>query len=175
MQRLQGNTIYLRALEPRDLEFLFAVENDSLFWEVSSTQVPFSKHLLEQYIAQAHLDIYTAKQLRLLIADSESDTPVGMIDIFDFNPQHRRAGIGILVVNEYQNKGIASEALKLLIPYCFKTLNLHQLFANITTDNSKSISLFKKFDFKEVGVKQEWIFSNGSFKDEVLFQLVHEH
>lgn len=174
MQQLKGNNIHLRALEPEDLDFLFSVENDSLFWEVSSTQTPFSKHLLEQYIANSHLDIYEAKQLRLVIALSNSNETVGMVDLFDYNPQHQRAGIGILVTKEYQNKGYASEALEILIPYCFNTLNLHQLFANICTNNTNSLALFKKFNFKEVGVKEEWISSNGAFKDEALFQLINK-
>ncbi|NNC69215.1 MAG: GNAT family N-acetyltransferase [Flavobacteriaceae bacterium] len=172
MQQLQGNTIYLRALEPHDLEFLFNVENDSLFWEVSNTQTPYSKHLLEKYLANAHLDIYTAKQLRLVIALNKTNKAIGMVDLFDYNPQHHRAGIGILIIKEYQNSGYASEALELLIPYCFNTLNFHQLFANISIDNSNSMGLFKKFNFKKVGIKKQWVYSNGSYKDEVLFQLI---
>ena len=97
-----------------------------------------------------------------------------MIDLFDFNPQHQRAGIGILITNEYQQKGFASEALSILIDYCFKTLNLHQLFANISPDNKTSLELFKKFNFKEVGVKKEWIYINSTYKDEILFQLIKQ-
>ena len=65
MQTLQGKHISLRALEPEDLEFLFQIENNESFWEVSHTQTPFSKFLLKQYLENAHLDIYEAKQLRL--------------------------------------------------------------------------------------------------------------
>ncbi|MDJ0644449.1 MAG: GNAT family protein [Flavobacteriaceae bacterium] len=174
MQLLKGSNIYLRALEPEDLDFLFSVENNGLFWEVSSTQTPYSRHLLEQYIANAHLDIHTAKQLRLVITIGKTNETVGMIDLFDYNPQHRRAGIGILITKGHQNKGYASEALSLLIPYCFDILNLHQLFANITSDNMSSLTLFKKFNFKEVGIKKEWILAGGIYKDEVLFQLINE-
>ena len=172
MQVLKGKHIYLRALEPEDIDFLFTTENDTSFWEISSTQVPFSRFLLEQYIANSHEDIYTAKQLRLIIANNSSDQVIGMIDLFDFNPQHQRAGIGILITNENQQKGFASEALSILIDYCFKTLNLHQLFANISSDNKTSLELFRKFNFKEVGVKKEWIYDNSTFKDEFLFQLI---
>ncbi len=170
MQQLQGNTILLRALEPSDIDFLYAVENDPQFWEVSSTQTPFSRYLLEQYIANAHLDIFTAKQLRLVIVVKESKRLVGMIDLFDFSPQHQRTGIGILIIKDQQRKGYASEALSLVISYCFDHLNLHQIYANITTDNQESLALFKKFDFEQVGIKKDWIQSNNDFKDEVLFQ-----
>ncbi len=174
MNTLLGNTITLRALEPEDLQFLFDTENNESFWEVSHTQTPFSKFLLKQYLENAHLDIFEAKQLRLVIQENLNKKPVGMIDLFDFNPQHKRAGIGILIHQKYQKNGFASEALQLLITYSFTHLNLHQLYANITSDNSKSIALFKKHQFKEIGVKKDWTFSNEKFKDELLFQIINE-
>lgn len=174
MKTLQGNTITLRGLEPEDLEFLFETENDESFWEVSHTQAPFSKFILKQYLENAHLDIFEAKQLRLIIEENLNKKAVGMIDLFDFNPQHFRAGIGILVHEKYQKNGFASEALSLLIRYCFKHLHLHQLYANIATDNTKSIALFEKHQFKKVGVKKDWIYTDEKFKDELLFQLIHE-
>ena len=174
MKTLKGENIQLRALEPEDLQFLFDTENDELFWEVSHTQAPFSKFLLKQYLENAHLDVFEAKQLRLIIQENTNKKPVGIIDLFDFNPQHKRAGIGILIHTEHQQNGFASEALKLLIDYCFTHLNLHQLYANITSDNEKSISLFTKHQFKEIGIKKDWILSNNIFKDEILLQLIHE-
>jgi len=171
---LCGQKINLRALEPEDLQFLFDTENDTSFWEVSDTQTPFSKFVLKQYLENAHLDIFEAKQLRLIIEEKTNNQPAGIIDLFDFNPQHKRAGIGILIHKKYQEKGFASEALKLLINYCFTHLQLHQLFANITSDNTKSIALFKKHNFVKVGVKKDWIFSNSTFKDEILYQIINE-
>lgn len=172
MQVLKGQHIHLRGLEPDDLDFLFNTENDSNFWEISSTQTPFSKYILEQYILNSNQDIYQTKQLRLIISENKSDEAVGIIDLFDFNPQHQRAGIGILIIKDHQQKGFASEALKILINYSFNTLNLHQLFANITTNNKNSLNLFKKFNFKEIGIKKEWVFTEGNFKDELLLQLI---
>ena len=174
MQKLQGNFIKLRALEPEDLEFLFQIENNEIFWEVSHTQTPFSKFVLKNYLENAHLDIYETRQLRLISEEKSNANKVGMIDLFDFNPQHKRAGIGILIHPDSQQKGFASEALSILIQYAFTHLHLHQLFANILTDNEKSLQLFMKYSFKKVGIKKEWIFSEGKMKDEILFQLIKE-
>ena len=173
MNTLIGHSVALRAIEPEDLEFLFETENNELFWEVSHTQKPFSKFLLKQYLENSHLDIFEAKQLRLVITEKINNACIGMIDLFDFNPQHKRAGIGILIHEKYQHNGFGSEALKLLISYSFKHLGLHQLYANITTNNTKSITLFKKHLFHEVGRKKDWIFNNGVFKDELLFQRIN--
>ncbi|KGL62970.1 acetyltransferase (GNAT) family protein [Polaribacter sp. Hel1_85] len=164
----------MRALEPEDLDFLYQIENNEAFWEVSHTQTPFSKYILKQYLENTHLDIFEAKQLRLLIEEKSTKKQIGMIDLFDFNPSHKRAGIGILIHPDFQQNGFATEALSLLINYSFSILDLHQLFANITSDNSKSISLFTKHNFKKVGIKKDWILSEGKFKDEILFQLIKD-
>jgi len=174
MQTLSGKHIKLRALEPEDLTFLFEIENNEFFWEVSHTQTPFSKFILKQYLENAHLDIYEAKQLRLIIEEKASKNQVGMIDLFDFNPQHKRAGVGILIHPKKQQKGFASEALQLLIKYSFTYLQVHQLYANITADNFKSLQLFSKHQFKEVGIKKDWIFNQKIYKDEILLQLINE-
>ena len=169
---LCGEKINLRALEPEDLEFLFQIENNESFWEVSHTQKPFSKYILKQYLESAHLDIYETKQLRFIIEENVSKKQLGMIDVFDFNPQHKRAGVGILIHPDFQKKGFASEALSVLITYCFSHLQVHQLYANITSDNTNSIALFEKHKFSKIGVKQDWILSEGKYKDEILFQLI---
>jgi diamine N-acetyltransferase len=174
MKTLKGEHIILRALEPEDLDFLYQIENNESFWEISHTQTPFSKYILRQYLENAHLDIYESKQLRFLIEEKSTKKQVGMIDLFDFNPQHKRAGIGILIHPDFERKGFASETLSILINYSFSHLQLHQLYANISSSNSKSLKLFKKHKFEEVGVKKDWILSEGKFKDEVLFQLRKE-
>jgi len=171
MATLLGKNINLRALEPEDLDFLFATENNESFWEISSTQAPFSKYILKKYIKNSHQDIYEAKQYRFVICDI-NNTPVGLIDLFDFNPQHKRVGVGILITSKNQTKGYGSEALEMVLDYAFTYLNVHQIFTNITSNNTKSIQLFKKFNFKKVGVKKDWVYSNATFKDEILYQLI---
>ena len=171
-QTLKGDLISLRALEKEDLNFLYKIENNESYWSVSNTLSPFSKYTLKLYIENAHLDIYKTEQLRLIIEENKSKNQIGLIDLFDFDPKNKRAGIGILVDPSYQKKGYASESLKLIINYSFFYLDLHQLFANIAEDNGKSIKLFEKHLFVKSGVKKDWIFSNQSFKNEILFQLI---
>ena len=174
MITLKGQNIYLRALEPEDLEFVYAIENDETIWQVSNTQTPYSRFLIRQYLENAHQDIYEAKQLRLVICLNNSDNAVGLIDLFDFDPKNNRAGIGILIQNlEDRSKGIGKEALGLLISYAFQQLQLHQLYANIDSDNKLSLQLFSKFGFQEIGLKKQWNRINNVYKDEYMFQLIN--
>jgi diamine N-acetyltransferase len=173
MITLKGTNIYLRALEPEDLEFVYAIENNESVWEVSNTQTPYSRFLIKQYLENAHQDIYEAKQLRLAICLNNSQEAIGLIDLFDFDPKNNRAGVGILINDaQNRNKGIGSEVLALIIDYSFEQLQLHQLYANIGTDNEISIQLFTKFGFQKIGIKKDWIKVNNRYKDELLFQLI---
>jgi diamine N-acetyltransferase len=174
MKTLKGKNIYIRALEPSDLEFLYAIENDQSIWEVSNTHTPYSRFLVKQYLENAHQDIYEAKQLRLAICQDQDFPAVGLIDLFDFDPKNNRAGVGIVIQNqEDRNQKIGSEALDLLIQYAFYNLNLHQLYANIGEENVASMGLFTKFGFQKIGVKKDWTLVNGVYKDEILFQLIN--
>jgi diamine N-acetyltransferase len=167
--------IKLRALEPEDLELLYEWENNESYWTISNTISPFSKYTLKRYLENSHRNIYEAGQLRLMIELINEEVTVGTIDIFDFDPFHRRAGLGILVASEeYRRKGYASMALACLTDYCFKTLQLHQLYCNILADNHESMELFKKHGFVQTGIKKEWIKSSERYLDEYFFQLISE-
>jgi diamine N-acetyltransferase len=182
--QLHGQNVFLRALEPSDIDLLYQWENNTEIWEVSNTQTPFSRFVLEQYLSSAHQDIYTTKQLRLMVCKSLPPLPphlkntqeeenIGCIDLFDFEPNHQRAGIGILIANKSdRRKHYASEALEVLIDYSFTILNLHQLYCNITNNNEPSILLFQKHGFEITGIKKQWIRSANSFKDELMLQLI---
>jgi diamine N-acetyltransferase len=169
--------IFFRALEPSDVEILYEWENDISIWRLGNTIVPFSKFILEQYIKNSHQDIYTAKQLRLMIDVNDKTNnlkTVGCIDLFDFDPVNMRAGVGILIDKGNRGKGFALKALKNLIEYAFDVLNLHQLYCNITVDNKSSIDLFKQVNFEIVGLKKQWRKNKDSWIDEYMLQLIND-
>ena len=166
--------IRLRALEPEDLELLYSWENNISYWTISNTIVPYSKYTLKRYLEDSHKSIYETGQLRLMIDHIADNATIGTIDIFDFDPYHKRAGVGILIANEqYRRKGYATMALKCLINYCFSTLMLHQLHCSILLNNSESIDLFKKVGFIQSGIKKEWVRSLDSYMDEYMFQMIN--
>lgn len=172
MINLKGKHIYLRALEPEDLDFIYEVENDQSVWEISNTITPYSRFLIKQYLENAHQDIFEAKQLRLVICTNEG-LAVGLIDVFDFDFRNKRAGIGVLIKDETnRQKGFGKEALELLIEYAANHLDLQQLYCNVSEDNNKSLKLFKNHGFEIVGLKKDWNLVHGSFKNEYLLQRI---
>jgi diamine N-acetyltransferase len=166
--------VRLRAPEPEDLELLYNWENNNAYWVISNTTTPFSKYTLKRYIENSHKTIFETGQVRLMIDYIPDNITIGTIDIFDFDAFHKRAGLGILVGNEaYRKKGYASMALKCLINYCFKTLQLHQLYCNILESNCESMDLFGKMGFTRTGVKKDWIKTSDGYQNEHLFQLIN--
>ena len=171
MNTLKGKNIFLRALELEDINYLFSIENNEKYWSISDSQIPFSKYLLNRYLKNSDMDIYEAKQLRLVIADFQNIT-IGLIDLFDIDFKNNRAGVAIIINEKMRSKGFAKEALELLIKYSKTHLSLHQLYCNILEDNTRSVNLFKSVEFKQVGLKKDWIKFDGKYKNELLLQLI---
>ena len=164
--------ITLRALESDDIDLLYQWENSMEIWDVSNTRTPFSKYILTKYLTDSAKDIYELKQLRLII-QNENMTPVGAVDLFDFDPYHLRAGVGILIhKKEHRNLSYAGDALQALSEYALNILGLKQLYANIADDNTVSIHLFEKAGFEKAGVKKFWLKTVTGWKNEILLQKI---
>lgn len=173
MDSFSGQFIGLRALEPYDLESLYKWENNPEIWQLGQTLKPFSRDVLKKYLQTAHLDIFETRQTRFVIFKiNEPDTALGLIDLYDFDPQHLRAGVGILIgENSDRQKGYAKESLQLLCQYAFDILHLHQLFCSINASNQASINLFTKIGFNKTGERIDWIKTKTSWETEYFYQL----
>ncbi len=165
----KGEKIHLRTIEPWDADKIHDWENDSENWRVSNTLVPFSKHLIEQYVNSSQ-DIFKFRQLRLMIALNDSQETIGAVDLFEFDPRHQRAGVGILIEPEFRGKGMAKESLQLLENYVLSVLGIRNLFCNILEDSEDSIKLFERCNYQIIGKKKNWFNDNGVWLDEYMFQ-----
>lgn len=167
---LSTERIHLRALDPEDLDYLYRWENDDRLWAYGSTLTPFSRFVLRQYIENSGQDLYEAKQLRLVLVENATETPIGTIDLYDFDPFHLRAGIGILIDSAYQKQGFAGEALELMKGYTFNFLKLNQLYAFIPAMNIASQHLFRRCGFTESGLLRKWNKASEGMEDVYVYQ-----
>lgn len=161
--------VHLRAIEPEDLDLLYTIENDPHMWDVGITNVPYSRYLLHNYIASTVGDIYTDRQLRLIIESKEGDA-LGIVDLTNFDPRHMRAELGIVVRKEYRNRGVASVATSTILHYVDHILHLHQLYAVVDTSNTVSIDFFKSFGFQLSATLPHWLQGSDGYHDAVLMQ-----
>jgi diamine N-acetyltransferase len=167
----------LRAIEPEDLSFFYKWENDTTLWSMGDAISPYSKYIIKAYIESSDKDIYTNKQLRLMIDLKGIDKveTVGCIDIFDFDVFHQRAAIGILIDKEHRQKGLGTEALHLIINYCLSFLKLQQLYCHIPINNKESLALFQKVGFSQSGELSSWIKTLNGYINVSILQLVSEN
>lgn len=161
--------VRLRAMEPEDLDFLYAMENDKEVWDVGCTNVPYSRYVLHDYIANASNDIYADGQVRMVMED-RSGNRVGLVDVFNFDASNRRAEVSVVVMTEYRGRGLARDAVRQVCHYALRTLHLHQLYAIIATDNMASQQLFSETGFTGRNVLKEWLFDGMTYKDAIVMQ-----
>ena len=168
------DTIRLRALEPEDLELLYGIENDSTLWNSGSTNVPYSRYVLHNYIATSSSDIYADKQLRLII-ETADHRHVGIADLVNFDPRHMRAEIGIVIIPAYRRNGYATYALRKLVSYATAILHLHQLYAIVAATNQPAIGLFTKAGFRASGRLTDWLrTATADYVDAIILQSYKE-
>lgn len=169
---MESENIYLRAVEPQDIDYILNLENDPDNWRLSETLFPYSRYDIENFVLNTEHDILINKQLRLMIISKYNDEPLGCIDLFEYNSLHRRAGVGIVISKAHRRKGIAREALTLMANHAFLVLGLHQLFCNIQSDNKSSISLFTQLGYQQTGVRKDWELYDREYKDVYFYQLI---
>ncbi len=168
---LQDDRIRLRAMEPEDLEAMYRWENDTSLWHLGDTTRPFSHEALRAFIEGASLDLYAARQVRLMIALISSGETIGCADLFAFDPFNRRAGVGILIYAPSQRRrGYASAALRLMAEYAFGHLDMRQLWADVPVSNTASLRLFEGAGFSNTAVKKRWVrTADGNDYEDVCF------
>ncbi len=165
-----GKKVRLRSPEPLDVDYIYHLENNPEIWHLGDNYYPFSKFDIENYIMTIPKDIYKLNQLRLMIEKISDGKALGTIDLFNFQPISRRVTVGIIINERQRRKGFATEALDLIINYCFDQLNLHQINAGILENNLPSIRLFESKGFILTGQQKDWVRASGKWLDLFFYQ-----
>lgn len=176
-------------MEPEDIDAIYRWENDPSVWIDSASHQPFSRHALASFIEEnSGADIYSCRQLRLIAEKEEiikgensnfegKDTfcrhySVGCVDLFDFDPYHKRAGLGIIVDRCFRQQGIGFQIVNVVEEFARLHLTLHQLHCTISVDNVASLALFEKAGYSRCGTLSQWIYSDGDWVDAYFYQKI---
>ncbi len=170
---IKGEKVFLRAVEPDDLEKLYIWENDPEVWSVSVSSTLYSKYLLKEYIDNAGRSIYEMGQQRFMICRISDEVAIGTADLFDFDTHNRRAGVGILIYDKGdRGKGYATEALGLLEWYAKEAYTIKQLYCNVVDNNEVSMKLFPKMGYTMCACKKNWLLIGNEWFDELMYQKI---
>lgn len=97
---------------------------------------------------------------------------IGSIGLHHIEADNFRAEIGYMLLPEYWNKGLMSEAIKVVLDYGFNQMNLHSLEAQRNPDNTRSAALLKKMGFQREAYFKENYFYDGKFLDTEVYSLL---
>lgn len=167
---LSDGNLVMRALEPGDIDIILEWENDTRLWTSATTAAPFSRRNIEDYVLTYDADIFSARQLRLMIC--VDGVAVGAADIFDFDPVNRRAGIGLVIGEPFRRRGYGLRALALLARYCRERIGMHQLWAIVGADNAPSRAMLAGAGYEISGRLRSWLRSGTSYTDAYIYQLL---
>lgn len=161
-RKIIGERLYLSPVNPDDAETYIKWMNNKAVANYfgSYSSVVSSKNELKWLLEP---DNDTQRYAMVLL---DGDIMVGCISLQNIDHRNRHAFIGIFIgEEEHRGKGYGAEAIRLILEYGFKILNLHSIQLSIHADNPAGIACFKKAGFRESGRRHEWIFKDGKYID----------
>ena len=159
--------VTLRRPKLLDLDQLLLWENNLDNSLYSDNPIFYTREQIEQFLTSDQ-DILLDRKIRFMIDSSGS--PIGCIDLFEYDMVNSRAGVGIFIDEKFRNMGFGTKALSLLKSICMKDYFISNLHVNILYTNKTSIQLFERAGFTKNGVKENWIRTENSMLDVWFFQ-----
>lgn len=168
---LQNETIYLRAVELSDVDTLYRWENDTTQWATANTHAPLSRTQLWNYANDYDGDIYARRNIRFMICLNETNTAIGTVDIYDFDPANSHASIGVYISRAQRGKGYGNQALEIVERYAGHCIGIRQLMATVAADNTASQAMLLKAGYTLRGTLLNWLRHGELYKNALIYQL----
>ena len=119
----------------------------------------------KKYLEHVELD---SNDYEFSIIELENNKLIGTISLAKINYIERSGVLGIFIGDEnYRNNGYGTEAIKLVLEYGFKYLNLHSIRLDLLAINERAHKCYLKCGFKDTGYSREEIFLNGKYYDKL--------
>jgi RimJ/RimL family protein N-acetyltransferase len=172
MTIIYGQKIVLRPYRKTDAPTILTATQDPTVRYFTGTQATFTLEQIERYI-----DNFEGSDDRVgfIIALPETLEAVGEVVILEIDQRNRSAHIRIALFRvEDLNKGYGSEAMRLMVDYGFRTLNLHRLGLDVFTFNARAIHVYEKIGFKQEGLQRDTLFDGERFHSTVVMGILED-
>lgn len=169
LKYLDGRRIFLRRIAETDVDYLLEAVSNPVIRKLTGTTSFFTKKQLEQAVERWSLD---DSRMDLLICLKSDFKVIGDLAVLDVDHRERKGSFRIAITNEaYMSHGYGSEALHLIIPYMFDTLNLRKININVYAFNERAIKTYEKLGFVQEGIIREDLYFEGQYYDNILMGL----
>lgn len=165
--------VRIRPIEPEDLELVYAIENDPSLWDTTSSDAPYSRHVLRKYLSSMR-PVSEIQELRMAIEVGEKGTSrtIGMIDLTDIDFINAKAEVGITLLHNEREHGYGTRALHLVARIAQERLRLHQLYALISERNEHAIKTFINAGYQHIADLPEWHYHDKGYETVRLLQKI---
>ena len=162
---IKGKFVTLRAMTRNDMPMIVDLFNDP---EIENLVVGWAFPLsLDQQNRWFDNHLGDQQSFRFVI-ETKDDGAVGIATLAGIDWKNRRADHGIKLLDKAQGKGIGTDALMALMRYVFDELQFNRLDGSWFSDNIASKTMYMKCAWKEEGIRREYIFKRGKWRDLVL-------
>lgn len=171
---LETERLFLRRVDVKDVnEIIVLRSNPETMKYIPRPLVKTIEDALE-HIAMMDAKIENNEGINWAITQKGNPKLIGVIGHYRIKPEHYRAEIGYMLLPEFSGKGIISEAVKEVVKYGFKGMQLHSIEAVIDPENNASAKVLEKNGFvKEAHLKENEFFE-GRFLDSVIYSLLNK-
>lgn len=167
-----GEKVYLRAMEPSDMEAYRKMLNDpSLEQLLGGWSFPVSSAQQQEWYGRV---INDRNNLRWSVVRRSDDVLLGMVNLVEIDWKNGVAvhGIRLIQDEEYRHKGYGKDAVKALMGYAFRELRLNRLETTILEYNRISQALYEKCGWVKEGLKRQAVFRKGRYYDLQMWGIV---
>lgn len=159
---IYGNKVVLRAMEKEDCELIRTMFNDP---EIENLVIgwayPISKYAQEKWY-EIH---YNDDNFRFVIEVPEEGA-VGIATLTDIDWKNRMAYHGIKLAQcKQRGKGYGTDAVMAIMRYAFDELGLNRLNGSWFPENVPSKNMYMKCGWKEEGIRRNYIYKGGKYRD----------
>jgi RimJ/RimL family protein N-acetyltransferase len=157
--------VYLRALEPSDLDRMWKWHNDSGLYEMLVGAFRHVSHAAEEaWIRQKAA--YSQTEIQLAICLKEGDQHIGNINLRSIDWVSRHAQVGVFIGEEdHWSKGYGQQAMRLILRHAFNDLGLRRVHLIVLDDNDRAIRAYEKCGFIVEGRLRQHAYKQGKFRD----------
>jgi len=169
---LETKRVIIRPITLADKNEIFVYRSDT---ETNKYQgwIPKTIDDVETFIGKISTKINEPDTwFQLVIIEKKMQKIIGDLGIHFFDSENKQVEIGCTLNKDFQNKGYATESIKIVIDYLFKRLNKHRIITSIDPNNNKSIQLVERIGFRKEAHFVENLFINGKWVDDLIYALI---
>ncbi|WP_442600124.1 GNAT family N-acetyltransferase [Neobacillus sp. D3-1R] len=172
---LKSDLLTLKKIEPHDIEEVFEIYSNDNVFEFCGIIPKHNKETVKKMIGHFERDYLKKMRIKWGIYTNEDRKLVGIIEAMDFNQKVNMVTIGYFLAETSWGKGLATEAVRLLVEFLFTQVKVNRIQAEVMPPNSKSKNVLLKNGFiKEGTLRQATLWSGKGIVDLEIYGLLKQ-